>query len=770
MCRNESALVGSSSPEFFFTTILSKTFQLLHSLGSANPWCQFCKEGLSALSRILEKRTQMGNERDRNQNAWAQLSHSDDFQSLELYTQIPDGYVLAQGYIPEGYVPTESENDFSDYSQSSTASSYHAPNEEVNAPKVDNDDECSGEEIRAFVSRRQKRLNAKTPAKPDKEQVQSTSKRAERRAKIAEENGGEIASNDQPKGVVEWREGVFVWWDPEDRTWLKAAYHDQFRHQMILEDSAEGTYVVAPEHGKHPLDITSVCSSFNQLEWRLTDRDSWGNIIDADGNQVMYLLNKPEHQTYEEPERIWIHEGCVLLDGDNNPVRPWAGVPRCFSSKVEGSRMEALRRILPMSIQDFRARMMRQVPTSAGMNATTKPLSYPSTFGHRSSRFRAQYQTPAWTSRAASDLRKKQVIDTLPEGEEATTTEGLEKLTRYEVERRKSSTRGQFLYKANGRLLSEEERKKRERKFDENLAKQAPKELKPLRQVQRMPATPNQNANLTSGVPTPPLSVGSKRRLQDDGFGGFGVDQSEPTAKRGRIGASPLDSRMQGRSPVSSTTPQDTLQRTPNAYDTPTSANVVVHTHQSGSGATGAGPSVVGKKSVTLQNISQIQNIDYRTIQPHTSLQQLRVQVALYYPRAHYYALTGEHPPRTSTGTYNDQYNQIADLLEMKWLVPGGVPQLADIGPWNGSFDEVPTPHFDEGLVWSMLHPDGVGAAEESSAVGAEDDVQEEELGDRGTGDSDAAGTEQLGKEGKEDWEDELFGDGESLGDVEDIF
>ena len=69
---------------------------------------------------------------------------------------------------------------------------------------------------------------------------------------------------------------------------------------------------------------------------------------------------------------------------------------QCFSSKIEGGRIESLRRILPMTIQDFRARMLREVPTGPGMKAAKKPLSYPSTFGHRSSRFRTQYQIPAW--------------------------------------------------------------------------------------------------------------------------------------------------------------------------------------------------------------------------------------------------------------------------------------------------------------------------------------------------------------------------------------
>ena len=79
----------------------------------------------------------------------------------------------------------------------------------------------------------------------------------------------------------------------------------------------------------------------------------------------MFSIDRPQNQFYEEPERLvshfskflplllftssekflhminadskkWIHDSCVLLDGDNNPVRPWAEIPRCFSSKIEG--------------------------------------------------------------------------------------------------------------------------------------------------------------------------------------------------------------------------------------------------------------------------------------------------------------------------------------------------------------------------------------------------------------------------------------------------
>ena len=49
--------------------------------------------------------------------------------------------------------------------------------------------------------------------------------------------------------------------------------------QFIMEDSAVGPYVVAPERGKGVNDITSCCAAFNQKLWQLSDRDSVRHIF-----------------------------------------------------------------------------------------------------------------------------------------------------------------------------------------------------------------------------------------------------------------------------------------------------------------------------------------------------------------------------------------------------------------------------------------------------------------------------------------------------------
>ena len=626
---------------------------------------RFCEPSIPATgARILCRRSNLGvstkmkTEQDQNRNDWAYLAQDDYVQPFQEQRNVAESHTPVYGYAQEqehfpvgGFVPAGSLGSYSD-----SPGSYISPysTHETQGTNLYSIDDVPEQEVGDFASPRPRKRKSRAPARPKMEQPQS--KRALLRIKVARENNGEVSATDQPKGLVKFDGGVFYWWDPEDNVWLEAAYHDQYRDQFIEEDRVVGDYVDTPEAGKASNDVTSACSAFNQLQWRLTERSSWGNIVDADGNRVMYMLNKPLKQTYDPPERLWIHDGCVLLDGDNNPVRPWAGVPRCFSSKMEGGRIEALRRILPMTISDFRARMPRSVSTSAGI----KPLSYPSTFGHRTSRFRDQYQCPAWISRVASEAYKKQVTDLLSEAEESTTTEGLQVLTRREVEERKSSTRNQYLDKANGRAISEDERRIRDRKTHQRLAQQA----KASEQSQSMPATPGQTAS-SPYLPTPP-STSNKRRREDE----LDADQWEPAPKRGRRGATSLDPRLQ----------------------------------------------------------SPLSRVDYRYVEPQTPLEQLRIQAALFYPRAHYYSLIGEHPPHTSNGTFADQYYQIVASFKQKWLLPGDVPWLADIGAWHGSFDDVPTPNLDDGVTWMILNPAGiapVSEAEGSWASSADNDGPE---------------------------------------------
>ena len=687
----------------------------------------------------------MNHEHDQSTDTWTQLIQHDNIDPAQQKSYVPEGYAPVQGYAPE-------------------------------------DDDIPDEEVRNFVSSRGQKRKTKSRANPIDGQPKS--KRATRREQVASEHG-EVSAADKPKGIVELREGVLSWFDSDEGFWRKAAYHDSYRDQFILEDMYEGDYLVPPASGKGT-DITTPCSAYNQLAWNLADRESWGNIVDAKGNKVLYLVSRPAERYYDEPPRLWFQDECVLIDGDNHPVRPFSGIPRCFSSKLEGGRMEALKRILPMTIQDFRARMPRFGPNG-------KALSYPSTFGHRAARWRSQYQVPAWLPRAASAVLKQQIMDLLPEGEKATSTEGLRVLSRYEIERRKSSTRGTHLYKANGRAVSEEERKKRDRKADEKLKRRLPElsqqfqsmPVTPLRSSyssicvptpqqgpQSMPTTPWNSSFPSSNHPTPSPSTGRKRRCEDHGLGDFDGGGLESAAKRGRTGASPLE-----------TISEDLLRKAVNAFDiSGTFSTMIPHQSHAGSNTSELGLDFAEGDLISSQDLglhpeqpevtqtdvdgsmddSQNDNLqtDYRFVEPQNDQEQTRIQAALFSPRVHFKALIGSYPPYTSEGSYADQHFQILAALSQSWEAEGELPLLAEVGPWYGSFNIVPPPNLPDGVVETILGLDaGSPPVTEASATGFESHGSSQ-----GTGAEIVPAAPESHTGGKcanetKGWENELFGD-----------
>lgn len=81
-----------------------------------------------------------------------------------------------------------------------------------------------------------------------------------------------------------------------------------------------------------------------------------------------------------------------------------------------------------------------------------------------------------------------------------------------------------------------------------------------------------------------------------------------------------------------------------------------------------------------------------------------------------------------------DQYVQLSAHLQRNFIGHAAeVPALADVGPWRGSFDEVPRPQLDEEVVRVILgigaESAGGNAAEEEegfqTVVKSEDDVDD---------------------------------------------
>ena len=119
-----------------------------------------------------------------------------------------------EGYTPvQGYIPAVAQNEVDSQNLTAAFQSTHQ-SKEANAYTIDNDenDEPKEEVRNSKSSRRQSKR--KSQAKPLPEQAKS--KRAELRERVADENNGEVSATNTPKGLVEWHEDVFCWWDPLD--------------------------------------------------------------------------------------------------------------------------------------------------------------------------------------------------------------------------------------------------------------------------------------------------------------------------------------------------------------------------------------------------------------------------------------------------------------------------------------------------------------------------------------------------------------------------
>ena len=218
--------------------------------------------------------------------------------------------------------------------------------------------------------------------------------------------------------------------------------------------------------GQDALDITT----FLQLwkHWRSSRNDGWvGTQAD-----VLYRFDRKGYPVPSYTPGYLIHEGLIVLDLDDNPVKDWQELPLCLSSQLEGFDIETVRRINPnITLQDFRARMPKETLMGPRKDIV-RPLAGLTALGNRTTRFRERNACPSWIDRTASDHLRHRVWDMMSEEQRReNTTKGLPMLSELDVAELKKKTRGKFLERAGGRALSTEEREKRHAAEEERLEK-----------------------------------------------------------------------------------------------------------------------------------------------------------------------------------------------------------------------------------------------------------------------------------------------------------
>ena len=182
---------------------------------------------------------------------------------------------------------------------------------------------------------------------------------AKKRAALRNTYGSEMVSKDTKlKGSISFETGRLQWWDPDGRAWKDAAFHSDYRPQLIQTDiESNHGYVEIPDSGLDEYDITSPCDFLHQNMWQFDTWENLSRICDEDDNAVMVLEERPKHDIPLGDVQPMTYNGLILLDVDNNPVYDFPGIPKALSSKLEGGRIEALRRVFPfLQVRDLRAR------------------------------------------------------------------------------------------------------------------------------------------------------------------------------------------------------------------------------------------------------------------------------------------------------------------------------------------------------------------------------------------------------------------------------
>lgn len=213
------------------------------------------------------------------------------------------------------------------------------------------------------------------------------------------------------------------------------------------------TIAVYPRaRGAHPLDITSF--SPDQVSWG-PERIHWATMPHK-------LLFRFECKNFPVPDYdvgIMMHQGRVVLDSENCPVKDYHDIPKTLSSNTDAYLIENISRLdTRIARSDFLARMPKTRETRKG----PKPLGGLSFIGQRLRRFRVKNAIVSWKGREDSSQFKEYVEGLL--SEEAlrnNSTEELGCLSKLQQEEVFMLLRGKHLSRAGKNALTQEERKKR---------------------------------------------------------------------------------------------------------------------------------------------------------------------------------------------------------------------------------------------------------------------------------------------------------------------
>lgn len=76
------------------------------------------------------------------------------------------------------------------------------------------------------------------------------------------------------------------------------------------------------------------------------------SVIDSKGRQILLMEKRPADWIRKPIYGPLIHNGLVMLDHENNPVRDIPGIPFTLEATAPGWLLEGLRRCMSMEIPE----------------------------------------------------------------------------------------------------------------------------------------------------------------------------------------------------------------------------------------------------------------------------------------------------------------------------------------------------------------------------------------------------------------------------------
>lgn len=243
------------------------------------------------------------------------------------------------------------------------------------------------------------------------------------------------------------------------------------------------------EHGVAPDDVTS--SLPNQKVWGPDRERNWPDIL--------YRLERRELPVPDYHVGNLVHNGRVVLDLENRPVRDFVDLPATLSTEFSGQHMEAICRLDPLiSHSDFRARMPKTRRIGRG-GQTVRPSYSLSAIGMRMTQFRQEHGLISWTKREGSDNIKDALISKLPQHNiDSNTTRGVLPPSLVTQADARSRNKGKHSARAGRRALPEQERQKRLDKETEKLTKLREAEVESQQQARVQVSTKRKRAGQAS--------------------------------------------------------------------------------------------------------------------------------------------------------------------------------------------------------------------------------------------------------------------------------